>query len=70
MESRSKIKLRYKLMDIYRIFVSFCCVLFGAIIVYRAITENARINVAILGLALFALGVYRFYLLYKLLRGY
>ena len=57
-------------MDIYRIIVSFCCVLFGAIIIYRAINEGARINVALLGAALFALGIYRFYLLYKLLRGH
>jgi hypothetical protein len=70
MQRQDNIKFRYKLMDIYRVFVSFCCVLFGAIIIYRAITEGARINVAILGVALFALGIYRFYLLYKLLRGY
>lgn len=70
MQRPGDIKFRYKLMDIYRVFVSFCCVLFGAIIIYRSIVDGARINVAFLGVALFALGIYRFYLLYKLIRGH
>lgn len=69
MQQTGKIKFRYKLMDIYRVFVSFCCVLFGAIIIYRSIAEGARVTVMFLGVALLALGIYRFYVLYKLIRG-
>jgi hypothetical protein len=69
MRRQGDVKFRYKLMDIYRIFVSFCCVLFGAIIIYRSIVEEARISIIFLGAALLGLGVYRFYLLFKLLRG-
>jgi len=69
MQRQDNIKFRYKLMDIYRVIVSFCCVLFGAIIIYRSIVEEARISITFLGVALLGLGVYRFYLLFKLLRG-
>jgi hypothetical protein len=69
MQRQDNIKFRYKLMDIYRVIVSFCCVLFGAIIIYRSIVEEARISITLLGVALLGLGVYRFYLLFKLLRG-
>jgi len=69
MRRQGDVKFRYKLMDIYRVIVSFCCVLFGAIIIYRSIVEEARISITFLGVALLGLGVYRFYLLFKLLRG-
>ena len=69
MRSSGKVKFQYKLMDIYRVIVSFCCVLFGAIIIYRSIVEDARVSITILGAALLGLGIYRFYLLFKLLKG-
>lgn len=56
-------------MDIYRMVVSFSCVIFGSIIIVRSIMMGGSLTPLLLGVALVALGIYRFYLIWKITRG-